>query len=60
MKGVLIMQTWADGYITELPYTRNFIPDLSPVHLNLICSLAGVAPPLILQPDPVLTMACVP
>lgn len=43
------MQTWADGYITELPYTRNFFPDLSPVHLNLVCSLAGVAPPRLNQ-----------
>lgn len=39
------MQNWADGYITELPYTRNFFPELSPAHLCLVCSLAGVAPP---------------
>ncbi|MCP4721932.1 MAG: methyltransferase domain-containing protein, partial [Desulfobacteraceae bacterium] len=39
------MQTWSDGYITELPYTRSFFSELSPVHLNLICSLANVVPP---------------
>ena len=35
------MQTWADGYITELPYTRNFFADLSPVNLRLACVLNG-------------------
>ncbi len=41
------MQTWADGYITEMPYTRNFFPDLSPVNLRLACALAGFTPPSI-------------
>ena len=34
---------------SELPYTRNFFPDLSPAHLNLVCSLAGVTPPQLTQ-----------
>lgn len=39
------MQSWSDGYITDLPYTRNFFTDLSPVNLRLTCALAGVVPP---------------
>lgn len=39
------MSRWSDGYVTESPYTEEYISALSPVELRLPLVLAGLAPP---------------
>lgn len=36
--------TWSDGYVTEVPYTYGYYPDLSPARVNLALLLAGYPP----------------
>jgi SAM-dependent methyltransferase len=39
------MQNWADGYVTDSPYSEEYISALSPVELRLPLVLAGLTPP---------------
>jgi SAM-dependent methyltransferase len=39
------MPSWADGYLTDSPYSEEYISALSPVELRLPLVLAGLAPP---------------
>lgn len=39
------MQSWADGYLTDSPYSEEYISALAPAELRLPLVLAGLTPP---------------
>ena len=40
------MGTWQDGYVSDVPYSAGFYPELSPAYLSLLAVLLGVRPPI--------------
>ena len=40
------MDHWTDGYVTELPYSVNHFPEMTPAHLNLALLHLGLDAPL--------------
>src|SRR4051794_39545898 len=39
------MVVQVDGYVTDVPYVRDFIPRLAPAWLDHVAVVSGVAPP---------------
>lgn len=40
------MSTWNDGYVSDIEYLPGFYVDQSPAHLDLVCLLRNVEPPV--------------
>ncbi len=40
------MTTWNDGYVSDVAYTEGFYRQQMPAHLDAVCLVAGVEPPV--------------
>lgn len=44
------VQSWSDGYVTEIDYEQFFFRDMSPGRLSFVCSQTGHLPPAMDRP----------
>ena len=49
---------WAEGYVTEIAYTRHFLGELDPLRFGFAALAAGVKPPPVDQPFTYFELGC--
>ena len=52
------MQTWTEGYVSDIAYAHSFYTEMAPAHLAFALLLAGVRPPDLSAPFAYAELGC--